>query len=69
MYIALPVKYLLFLSDFNETRICLTYFQKIATTKFHENLSNGSCIIPIELMDGQTKNEGNSYFLKFCECA
>jgi len=65
MYTYLPVKYLLFLSNFNETTICLTYFQKITNTKFNENLSSGGC----EWMDGQTQNEGNSYFLQFCECA
>jgi len=33
MYIDLPVKYSLFLSDFNETWICLTDFRKKKITR------------------------------------
>jgi len=42
MYIGFRVKYLLFLSDFNETWIFLTDSWKFSNIKFHENPSSGS---------------------------
>jgi len=44
MYTGLHVKYLLFLSKFDETRIFSTYFQTVL--KFHENPSSGSRVVP-----------------------
>ena len=46
MYIGLPVKNTLFLSDFNETWILSTIFEKNTHMKFHENPSSGSRVIP-----------------------
>jgi len=45
VHIRLHVTYLLFLSDFNGNGICLTDFRKL-NTKFHENSSSGSRIVP-----------------------
>ena len=45
MYISLHVKYLLFLSDFNETWNFLAYLKK-HSIKFHENPSSGSRAVP-----------------------
>jgi len=52
MYIGLHVKYLLFLSDFNET--FLTDFQKILRYPISWNTSIGSQVVPHGWMDGQT---------------
>ena len=47
MYICLHVKYLFFLSDFNETWIYSTDFQKKSLNmNFHENLPSGSRVVP-----------------------
>jgi hypothetical protein len=54
MYIGIPVKYRLLLSDCNETRIFSTYFRKILNIKFRENLSRVSLVIPCGQTDGQT---------------
>ena len=46
MYIGLHVKYLLFLSDFNETWIFSADFQKkYWNIKFHENMSSGIWVV------------------------
>jgi len=39
--------------------------------KFHENLSNGSRVVPHTRTDRQTEkqDEANSCFLQFLECA
>ena len=47
MYIRLHIKYLSFLSDFNETGI----FEKYSNMKFHENLSGDSQVVPHRQMD------------------
>jgi len=41
-YVDLHVKYLVFLSDFNQIWIFLTDFHKSLRIKLHENLSGGS---------------------------
>jgi len=46
MYPGLHVKYPLFLSDFNYTWIFSADFRKISYSKFHENPSSGSRIVP-----------------------
>jgi len=51
MDIGLHVRYLLFLSDFNETWIFMTDFQKYSSIKFHENLSSGSWVVPCRETD------------------
>ena len=56
MYIGLHVKYPLFVSDCNETRIFSTvffFFEKCSLIKFHENLSSGSRVVPGGQTDGQ----------------
>ena len=45
MYIALHVKYPLFLSDFNETWI-FSSFEKSSNINFQENTSSGSRVVP-----------------------
>jgi hypothetical protein len=69
MYMRLHVKYLLFLSDFNETWILSTDFRKIL--KFHENLSSGSRVVPCGQMDEQMERHDkvNACFLHFYDCA
>ena len=42
----LHVKYLLFFSDFNKTRIFRQIFEKHLNVKFHENPSTGSRVVP-----------------------
>jgi hypothetical protein len=44
--IILHVKYPLFLSDINKTWIFSTDFRKHSNTKFHENISSGSRVVP-----------------------
>jgi hypothetical protein len=56
MYISLYVKYRLFLSDFNKTRIfSLDFFisKKYSNIRSHENLSGGSLVVPHRRTDGQ----------------
>ena len=52
MYIGLHVKYPLYLSDFNETRL-LTDFEKYSSIKFHENPSIGRRRLPCERTGGR----------------
>ena len=55
MYIGLLVKYPLFLSDYNETWIFLTFFlEKYSSTKFHKIPSSGSQLVPCRRTDGRT---------------
>jgi len=58
----LHVKYPLFLSDFHETQIFLTDFQKIIIYEIHEKLSIVSWVVP----HGQTNkhDEANSHLSK-----
>jgi len=46
-------------------------FEKSSNIKFHENLSGGSRVVPLEQMDWRTgeRNKANNRFLKFCERA
>jgi hypothetical protein len=55
MYIDFYVKYPLFLSEFNEIYLILTYFGKILIHKLHENLSIQSQIVPCSWTDKQTE--------------
>jgi len=68
--IGLHVKYPLFLSDFNESRIFRQIFVKYSNIKFHENPSSVSRV-PCGRMDGQTDryDEANGHFSQFCERA
>ena len=66
MYTGVHVKYLLFFSNFNETGNFLGRFsKKYSNTKFHENPSSGSWVIPC----GQAHKAKLSHFLQFCEHA
>jgi len=69
LYIGLHVKYLLFLSDFNETWIFSTHFRKII--QFNKNKPTVSGIVPCRRKDRWTdrRDEANSRFSKFCEHA
>jgi len=71
MYIGYYVKYLLFLSDCNETWCFLTDFEKYPNVKFHENLSRGSQVVPCGQKDTRTDScdEPNSRFSQCCEHA
>ena len=54
-YIGLHVKYSLFLSDINESRIFSIDFQKNPSNiKFHENRSSVNRVVPSGHTDGQT---------------
>jgi hypothetical protein len=72
MYIGLHVMYLVILSDFNELKFSGQNFQKtIQISKFHENSSSGSQVVPREQVDGRTDGQtdrhdvANSHFLQF----
>jgi len=67
------VGYPLSTSDFNETWIFSTYFEKFSNTKFHKNPSSGSRVVPCgrkeRLTDGGRKDrpdEGNSRLSQLC---
>ena len=65
-YIGLHVKYPLFLSDLNETRI---FSKKYVNIKFHENPASRSQGVPCRQTDGRTDghDEPNGSFSQFCE--
>ena len=73
--IGLHIKYPLFLPDFNETWIFLTYFEKYSNIKYYENPSSGNRVFPCGRTDGQTDrqtdrhDEANSRVPQFCELA
>jgi hypothetical protein len=54
MYIDIHVKYPLFLSDCDETRIFSTDIQKYFNMKWHKNPSGGSRVFPGGKTDGYT---------------
>jgi hypothetical protein len=68
-YNGLHVKHRLYLSDFNETWIFSTYFEKYSNIKFHENPSSGSRVVPCGQTDVGTDghDEASSRFPQFCE--
>ena len=57
MHICLQVKYPLFLLDLNVKLeyFFLQIFEKYSNTKFHENPSPGSPVVPFGRTDGQTE--------------
>ena len=61
----------LFFSDFNETLIFSTDFEKSSNTKFHENPPSGSRAVPCGRIDGRTDgyDEASSCPSQFCESA
>ena len=63
MYIGLHVKYLFFLSDFNEIWI----FEKYSNIRLHENLSSGSRTVPCGRTDRH--DEASNRFSQFWERA
>jgi hypothetical protein len=54
MFIRLHVKYLLFLSDFNQPVFSQQVFDESTNIKFNDNQSSGSRFVPCEETDGQT---------------
>jgi len=56
MYIGPHVKYLLFLSYFNEIGISIA-FKKYSNKKFHEYTSSGSLVDLCEETDGWTERQ------------
>jgi hypothetical protein len=54
MYIGVHVRYPLFLSDFNESWIFSTDFQKYSNIKCNENTSNGTWVFPCGWKDEWT---------------
>jgi len=71
MSTGLHVKDPLYLKDFNEIWIFLIDFKKYSNMKFHENLSDGSWVVPHRWPDTQMEkqDEANSCFLQFLERA
>jgi hypothetical protein len=82
MCICFHVKYQLFLSDFNETRIFRQIFEKYSNINSHENPSSESRVVSCGLGDGQTDRykevivafrnftaEPSSSYSRFCESA
>jgi hypothetical protein len=65
MYICLQVKYLLFLSDFNQIWIILTYFKKILNIKLHDNPSTTSHVV--QCWCKEKYYEANSCFSQCCK--
>jgi hypothetical protein len=65
----LHVKCRVFLSDFYDTRIFLTVFQKYTNIQFHKNSPSGSPVVACRQTNGRTDghDEANSCFWKFCE--
>jgi len=60
MYIGVYVKYPLFLSDFNELEFSQQILEKYSNTKFRENPSSGSRVVPYGRTDRH--DEANSLF-------
>jgi hypothetical protein len=71
MYTGLHVKYPLFLSDFNKTRISQQIFETRSDMKFHKNSATGSRVVPHGQIYGRTDghDEANNRFSQFCERA
>jgi hypothetical protein len=74
MYVDLHIKYLLFLSDSDETWIFWQIFEKSPNIKFHKNPSSGSRVVSFEgRTDGGREKqanryeEANSHFSQFCK--
>jgi hypothetical protein len=65
MYIGPHVKYTLFLSDFNETRISSINFP------INSEISNfvKICLVGAELFHADRHDDSNSRFIQFCERA
>jgi hypothetical protein len=66
-YVGLHIKYLLFLSYFNEKlifSIFSTDFLKYSSIKFHENPSNGNRVVPCGYTDRH--DDANSRYTQFC---
>jgi len=60
MYIGLYVKYALFLSDFNETRIISKDCRKIITYKISRNASSGSRVVPCGRTDRHDETQNTA---------
>ena len=70
MYIRLHVKYPLFLSDFNETLIFLTYFStNTQIWKFMENHPVQADLFHADRQRLERHDVANSYFSQFHEAA
>jgi hypothetical protein len=71
MYVALQVKYPLFLAYFNETWILPMYFRNILKYQVSLNFSQREPSFPRGRVDRQTDKqyEANSRFSQFCESA
>ena len=64
------VKYPLFLSDFNESSIFSTNFQKKnSKNKFYENPTSGIRVVPCGRKEWDKHDEANSRFSQFSERA
>jgi len=55
MYIGLHVKYLLVLTDFNQTWTFSTIFAIYSNIKLHDTPSGGSTVVPCRWVDGHTR--------------
>ena len=61
-YIGPHIKHPLFLADLNEALIFRRVFDQFSITKFYENPSSGSRIVPCGQTDRQTRENQQSLF-------
>jgi len=59
MYIGLRVKYVLFLADFKNLHFLGRFSKNTQISKFHENASSGSRVVPCGRRDRQTVRRRN----------
>ena len=61
MFVAIDVKYPLFLSDLNKLELLPQIFEKHSNIKFYENLSSGSGVVPYGRTDRHTHTHTHTH--------